>query len=257
MLLNRRHRSLICVVSVVCFLIVGIISPSFAKKKRTIFVLKPNSQVTIKGSSTINHWSCQSSQVEGAIQVGAPTKRIKQFINRVEKKIDSGSVPVLTPDLQLPVSSPPRVLIKIPVDSFDCGRKAMNEDMYEALKIQKQPKIIYQLYSLNGAQVKLKPPNKPPFFRLNTNGGLALAGIGKTLDIPLQLRHEGNLHFKVNASVARKMSDFNITPPTALFGLIKAHNDITIEFDLAVKPAQNNKQFVEKKVIESDKKVQN
>jgi hypothetical protein len=38
--------------------------------------------------------------------------------------------------------------------------------------------------------------------------------------------------FALHARLPLRMTDFRITPPTALFGMVKAKDDLVVQFDL-------------------------
>jgi hypothetical protein len=40
--------------------------------------------------------------------------------------------------------------------------------------------------------------------------------------------------FRIRAELPLKMTDFGVTPPTALFGAVRAHDALEVRFDLTL-----------------------
>ncbi|MEP1791697.1 YceI family protein, partial [Reichenbachiella sp.] len=63
-------------------------------------------------------------------------------------------------------------------------------------------------------------------------GELLIAG--KSNEIPVRLTINNTSKLSVSGSIKIKMTDYGITPPTAVFGTIKTGDDITIQFDFTL-----------------------
>ena len=67
---------------------------------------------------------------------------------------------------------------------------------------------------------------------MTTVGNLELAGRVRPIRVVADIHQESATRFRVIAQQTLQMSDFEITPPTAFFGLIRAENTVEIAFDL-------------------------
>jgi hypothetical protein len=223
----------VSLIALVAFVGLLMTAPLRASDTSTVFSIKndENNKVIIEGSSTVRDWSCQTDTIAG---------RMEFFISRaelldlVERWQDTPPENGRQSDMKLPTRKPPVVKIKIPIESFDCGRAAMNEDMYQALKSDVQPDISYLFYGVDEFIDSADEKN----FRIATEGGLAMAGQAHTVTFPVTLERVGELTFRVRGTIDTTMKQFDVTPPTAFFGLIKAYNDISIQFRLTVSQKQ-------------------
>lgn len=209
------------------------ISPGLAydSSSTTVFAVDSNqsNRIVIQGSSTVRDWSCRTNQVDGRFRFATARPQLIQFLNRYQANTNSGTIPS---SVNLPVSRPPIVKVRIPIRSFDCGREAMNEDMYQALKADSHPDISYLFYGVDGVNGPVGSTSEQ--FELMTTGGVALGGEANTITFPVSIKRVDELSFVARGTMDLKMKEFGVTPPTALFGLIKAYNKISISFRLHV-----------------------
>ena len=107
------------------------------------------------------------------------------------------------------------------VKSIKSGKSGMDDNTYKALKETDFPEITFTAKSLsiqNG--------------QLLGNGNLTIAGTTK--EIPLALSIQNDSKVTITGEIKIKMTDFNITPPTAVFGTIKTGDDIIIQIDFTL-----------------------
>ncbi len=142
---------------------------------------------------------------------------------------DAGDTVVPSADLH--------VLLKIPVESFDCRHSRMNRDMYEALKSDKFDYITFEFE--NAERLPAQDFNddsmiEEGYVPFQIEGVLNIAGVDRLVDLVVwgRTQDEGRYHIKGHKEIS--MKDYEITPPTALRGLIRAHDDLTVFFDLHV-----------------------
>jgi len=107
------------------------------------------------------------------------------------------------------------------VKSIKSGKSGMDSNTYKALKEDKYPEIKFSSEGLNiqGDQ-------------LTGKGQLTIAG--KSQEIPIKLTINQNAKTTVSGKIKIKMTDYDITPPTAVFGTIKTGDDITIQFNITL-----------------------
>ena len=129
------------------------------------------------------------------------------------------------------------VHLKIPIESFDCGRSRMNRDMYEALKSDEYDYITFDFEKavpVEKSESKSDTLFTNDFRPYTIDGTLNVAGVSRKITLITQGRTEDDGKYRIQGHKKISMPDFNIEPPTALRGLIRAHEDLTVYFDLIV-----------------------
>ncbi len=159
----------------------------------------PQSHLFLNGSATLGSWSCGTGIISG---YGIPARGDQNA----------------------------SVKVSITIKNLDCGNEGMNEDMYKAMNANKFPQIQYELLGVNRLTDSI---GDGVWIRLQTRGKLTINNVAKTVDIEVNARRLAGNKFQVIGSKELAMSDFNITPPSAFFGLIKAHDDLEVKFDIA------------------------
>lgn len=124
--------------------------------------------------------------------------------------------------------------LRVRVQSLDCGRKAINKDLYEALCVEEHPEI-----SIRPLNVDLSPQvtsglGEECWFNLEVKTAVELAGTTREVILPVEAcaLDEGQWHLRSRKTLS--MLDFDIDPPVAMAGLIKVREHIDIHFDLVV-----------------------
>jgi hypothetical protein len=107
--------------------------------------------------------------------------------------------------------------------------ESMDEKIYEALKSEENPKIVYNL-----SQVK-SLTKKGSDFVLETVGTLKVAGKTVTIDMTVTAKVNANGEVMFSAERKLKMSQFDMDRPSAMLGVIKAGDDVSVSFDVTMK----------------------
>jgi hypothetical protein len=161
-------------------------------------------QAVVSGTSTLHDWTVKTSVLSGNAS----------FIGSWSPGAAS-AVTLQSANLAIPVNS-----LKSTEGS------GMDDKMYDALKLQQFPSITY---SQTRATLNTAPSNKDPAYHFDTIGQLAIAGAAHPVALNLAvLPHEHN-QLTITTDVQLKMSDFGITPPTAMFGMIKSGDPIIVK----------------------------
>ena len=111
------------------------------------------------------------------------------------------------------------------VDSFDCGKKGINKDFRSTLKSDVYPTIHVELLEV------ITQDNIPTIAVVN----ISIVGITKEYGVELGEAYVEDGVTMVRGSQALKMTDFNIDPPRALFGLVKVDDELKINFTLRIR----------------------
>lgn len=116
------------------------------------------------------------------------------------------------------------------VQKFDCKHAVMTNDLRKTLKAKVYPKIIIKFLSLS------KYPDV--YNREESIKGavtIELAGTVKHFDVDYKYLMNGNGNLRLIGTKQVNFSDFNISPPRKLGGMIKTNNELNVEFVLNIK----------------------
>lgn len=113
--------------------------------------------------------------------------------------------------------------------SIKSEKEAMDEKIFDALNVDKYAKITFQMTKLVGIQ---KTGNE---WSIKTVGNLSIAGSTQQVDMDVKAKVMPNGNIEITGAKKLKMTAFGIKPPTAMLGMIKSGDDITISFTLTLK----------------------
>lgn len=114
-------------------------------------------------------------------------------------------------------------IIIIPTDRINCDNPLMSNDLQLMLKSSQYPKISIEMDDLiiRNAGYNL----------VHTGALITLLDISKRYTIPISaVIQNDQLHLQGCLKI--QLSDFDISPPTKLFGFVKVNNTIDIQFGL-------------------------
>jgi polyisoprenoid-binding protein YceI len=107
--------------------------------------------------------------------------------------------------------------------------ESMDEKIYEALKTDEAPRITFKL-------TKVKSLTKTSDgYTIEATGTLTIAGKTNTVDMTVKatVNDGGTVVFTGEHKV--KMTKYDMEPPTAMLGVIKCGDDVTLKFTLTMK----------------------
>ncbi|MCM4150830.1 YceI family protein [Arenibacter sp. N53] len=164
----------------------------FAGYAQESYTLAKESVLKINGSSSIHDWTVTANSMKGSI------------------KMDAGALINL--------------LFQVEVAQIKSERgAAMDKKMHAALKMEEHPEVSFKFQEIK------KDAGMENSFHIV--GMLSIAGAEKEVDITSKFEEVGgNYVFKGNKEI--RLQDFNMEPPTAMFGQIIVGDNVTIDFDL-------------------------
>jgi hypothetical protein len=209
----RRHLILLLLLS----------TPLVASPERTQLVPAAPSKLVLQGSSNVAPWRCSGTTLEGRMEVAVPLQRINHLIDRIE----DGNVAQLTPSTaRFPE---PEFRLRVPVKTLRCGNRQMERDMYRALRAGSHPVIEFHFQELIGG---VNHDIDGASYKARIAGVLSLAGATRNVTLDIEAQRMTRDRFRFRARLPLRMTDFRITPPTAIFGMVKAKDDLVVQFDL-------------------------
>lgn len=118
------------------------------------------------------------------------------------------------------------------LSSLDCGNNGMNKDLMKAMKADRFPLISVKL--LNARISQGKKLSLSGWTTVKITLSVSMAGSTKNANIIVQGKQTGDNQYRFVGQYSMLMTDFGITPPTALFGMVKVNDAIIVKFDLLV-----------------------
>ena len=156
------------------------------------------SKIAVQGKSTLHDWE----------------SLVKMEDVKVELHIEEAD-PLLLGHLRL----------TIPAKSIKSGESMMDNKTYEALKAEKYPVLKYEVEVFEYREGEV----------VASNGRLRIAGMEKEIPVTAKYKmNSSNREISFTGSVSFKMTDFNVSPPTAMFGTMKTGDEVTIKYTIVV-----------------------
>lgn len=175
---------------------------AFSQVTQTISIL-PESKIYLNGVSNINEFSCVVRN------------------NNQPEKLDL----CYTKDEDQLIFDDNRYAIS--VARFDCENRHMTRDLKETLKMEEHPYIYLELKSLE--EISLTDKTNQATLKIT------IAGKPNEYCLPYKVERLDQNIYRVDLESDFNMRDFDIEPPTALMGLIKVKEKISIRLNLLVK----------------------
>lgn len=161
--------------------------------------------VVVNGTSTLHNWSIKTTHLVGSVSAFLPPA------TAVAKTSASLNAINLT----------------ISVDTLKSTEGGgMDSNVYGALHHRKNPLITYALVK---AVLKKKPGIGHAAYTFATSGKLTVAGKTRTVKLLVIARPATSGRLVISTHVKLKMTDFGISPPTAMLGFIKSGNTVSIK----------------------------
>jgi polyisoprenoid-binding protein YceI len=177
-------------------------------------MVQPQSMLQIQGKTNVNSFQCYCAPPASVVGFNVESSSETQKIN-----FKKAELTVLT-------------------KSLDCRHKIMNRDMYQTLKAEHYPtitlsisQVLIPIHSINARWIMFR------FKRLihipiATEAYLTLAGMKRKIDLLVTISQPFSNIYRFTAKKSLLLTDFGLTPPTALMGMVKVKNEIILDIDL-------------------------
>lgn len=188
------------------------------------------SEVVLEGSSNVAGWRCRGTSMNAEMLVAASAEHINAVIDRIE----DGNIAVWMDDPSRGRFPAPEFRLRIPVTAFRCGNRIMEADMRHALKAESHPSVEFTFRAMGGG---IRHDLDSGLYHAVIAGDLSLAGQTRSIDVTVSAQRVSRTSFRVRAVLPLRMTDFGVTPPTALFGAVRARDALRVSFDLMLEVA--------------------
>jgi hypothetical protein len=167
----------------------------------------PSSKVWLEGSANIINFECAAGKIES-----------KGVIHGLDTTAAIGGHGQVVLE------------VSIPVQQLNCGKSGINRDMKNTLNADKHPYIVYKLDA--NRLISARPDGEHPIMEIETMGGLTISGLEREELITITGQFIGDWRFRVRGVHTIQMSEYNLTPPSPMMGLIKVHDELKVHFDV-------------------------
>ena len=116
--------------------------------------------------------------------------------------------------------------VAIPAVGLASSKEDLDKNMHKALKVQEHPDIRFRLRTLEKTGDAYR-----------ALGWLTIAGVEKEVALNLQVERKGAA-LAVTGSTDLLMTDYGITPPKAMLGMLKTNPKVTIRIELLLSAPQ-------------------
>ena len=113
--------------------------------------------------------------------------------------------------------------VVIPTASLTSPKDDIDKNMHKALKAVEYPEIRFRLRALDVAAG-------------TATGQLTIAGVEKDVTLNVQAKRQ-DAGLAVTGATTLMMTDYGVTPPKAMLGMLKTNPKVTITFELLLGPS--------------------
>ena len=177
------------------------------KKEVTRWTVQKTSTLHIQGATNVNNFGCD---ITGYYQ---PDTLICFDDNPANKTV------------------PLKGALEIDVAKFDCHNTMLTNDLRKTLKAKDHPKLVIRFLSFERNPVMRNCKDV-----LKGAVQVELAGSSKVFDIFYTFEKTDSAFIKLNGNQCFTFSDFNLTPPRKLAGLVKVKDKFVVDFNLLLQP---------------------
>ncbi|WP_224484855.1 YceI family protein [Robertkochia aurantiaca] len=153
-----------------------------------------SSEMIIYGTSNLHDWEIDAEDQDVKLLMGESDNSIK--------------------DLEVIVG----------VKGLKSGKGGMDKNTYKALDADDHENIRYKM-----KEVKTISEKGAGTWAIETAGEMTISGVTKMVTVPFEMKVDGNKVI-LTGEKSLKMTEFNVEPPTALFGTITTGDEVTIKF---------------------------
>ncbi|MFM8472241.1 MAG: YceI family protein [Candidatus Kapaibacterium sp.] len=172
-----------------------------------VYSIENGSSLSISGTSNVNTFSCLCAET------------FKRQVLEIRRDDSTRQIRFRN------------AVLKLPTESMDCNNSRMNSDLCDALKASRYPYIVVELQ-----QIRLRPgatdAASNEWFDVVAMATLTITDVCKPIVMDVRGIRLSADRYRFVCSKNVRMTDFNVSPPTALFGLIKVNDDIRINLDI-------------------------
>lgn len=173
---------------------------------QTSYTINDLATIKIEGTSTMHDWEMETRKVAGNAGFLLEGNEIKGI-----KSLN----------------------ITIPSESLKSGKGPMDKNAYKALKTDDHKEIGFILTKVS------KIERSGDKFILTSEGRLTIAGATRNIQLMATVLPKGNGEIQCTGDTVIKMTEYEVEPPSFMFGSVKTGDQLKIAFDVTFTKSLN------------------
>ena len=174
-------------------------------------IVQPSSTLDIEGTTNISGYTCSISKY-----VGQDTLVLHEGGRNIRPVFVRGAV-------------------ELDASSFDCGMALMTSDFQEAINAKEYPAIVIDFISF-----ERMPAYTHEQERFKGILKISLGGVSRLFEVNCTIKASPSGTICLAGSREFTFSDFNLIPPTRMFGAVRVRESLKVSFDLKLKLDPNS-----------------
>ena len=184
----------------------------FASKEKDVtsfsannVMVAQNVTLVIKGTSTLHDWEMKSEKGRVEVVLGVGTNAKLLGLTGLKFSVEA--------------------------ESLKSDKTMMDNNAYKALKTTSSKHIGFLLTAATITQINENS------YEVKAFGKLTVAGTTRDTDVTAEIKYSGaDKSFIVTGTKKLKMTDYNVKPPSFMFGTVKTGDEISISFKTKLTP---------------------
>ncbi|MGM0507062.1 MAG: YceI family protein [Bacteroidota bacterium] len=175
---------------------------------QTTYNLGSESELAVEGTSNVRDWDGVASDLSGTLQLAGAVTSLDEL-----QSADLNSLS-----------------LEIPVKGLENDSGKLTKNMHKYLKEKDHPVITFKLTGVDELVVNGSTAE------LTSRGEVSVAGVTQPITISNEMSLQDDGTLVVTGVQDLKMTDFEIDPPTAMFGAIRAVDEVQVHYTLQFQP---------------------
>lgn len=195
--------------------LVALLLPVMGLAQSVNYNVDESSTMKVIGTSSVHDWEAEVEEMDLSVA-----------LNPELLASDSTESPVTS------------LSLNVPVTSIESGKGGMNRRINDALKHKDHPEIMFNLISSEIAEGEQNGDS----FTLNLRGNLNIAGFTREVAFPVTGTKVDDNSYRFEGSFGLNMTDYEVEPPSAMFGAIKSGEEVEVVFNILLASNQSQAQ---------------
>lgn len=195
--------------------LVALLLPVMGLAQSVNYNVDESSTMKVIGTSSVHDWEAEVEEMDLSVALNPEL--------------------LASDNTESPVTS---LSLNVPVTSIESGKGGMNRRINDALKHKDHPEIMFNLISSEIAEGEQSGES----FTLNLRGNLNIAGFTREVTFPVTGTKVDDNSYRFEGSFGLNMTDYEVDPPSAMFGAIKSGEEVEIVFNILLTSNQSQAQ---------------
>ena len=217
---TQRGYIWLLVFAVSAFVLAWSLSAVQIVEAQSRYIPTEDSRLWIEGTSTVRDFSCAAQELLGEAWLATAAD-------------DMEEVEVDPADVEEEEANRAHLEVRVPVDSLVCGRDRETRDLFRTMRGERFPEIVFEL---RDALVTRAPDGREVDHALHVTGKLSIAGVSRIVELVAWADRLEDGRVFATGTKKLAMTDFEMDPPSAMLGVIRAADEIEVHFEIYARP---------------------